>query len=131
MRLINIILNEYRTIFRDEGVVLIMLLAPIIYATIYSLTYGTEVLRNIPIGVVDISLTPSSRQLIDEMNSTPNIVVAYETGDMHEVKQLLFDRKIYGIAYIPADYEKRLMRGESTSVAIYLGPQPFSLPIRL
>ena len=120
MRLINIILNEYRTVFRDEGVVLIMLLAPIIYATIYSLTYGTEVLRNIPIGVVDISLTPSSRQLIDEMNSTPNIVVAYETGDMHEAKQLLFDRKIYGIAYIPSDYEKGLMREESTSIAIYL-----------
>ena len=120
MRLIDIIFNEYRTIFRDEGVVLIMLLAPIIYATIYSLTYGTEVLRNIPISVVDMSHTPSSQQLIDEMNSTPNIVVAYEVGGMQEAKQLLFDREIYGIAYIPSDYENRLLRGESTYVAMYL-----------
>ena len=120
MRLIDIISNEYRTIFRDEGVVLIMLLAPIIYATIYSLTYGTEVLRNIPIGVVDMSHTPSSRQLIEEMNSCPNIVVAYETNDMQEAKRLLFGREIYGVAYIHSDYEKRLLRGESTTIAIYL-----------
>ena len=120
MRLINVILNEYRTIFRDEGVVLIMLLAPIIYATIYSFTYGTEVLRNIPIGVVDMSHTTSSRQLIEEMDSCPNIVVAYETNDMQEAKQLLFGREIYGIAYIPSDYEKYLMGGEATSIALYL-----------
>ena len=120
MRLIDIIRNEFRAIFRDEGVVLIMLFAPIIYATIYSSTYGTEVLRDVPIGVVDMSHTPSSRQLIKTMGECPNIVVAYEAADMHEAKRLLFEREIYGIAYIPSDYEKSIMGGESVTIALYL-----------
>ena len=53
--------NEFKLIFHDAGVLLILVFAPIIYATIYSLTYGTQVLHNIPIGIVDNDRTPSSR----------------------------------------------------------------------
>ena len=120
MRLIDIIRNEFMAIFRDEGVVLIMLFAPIIYATIYSSTYGTEVLRNVPVGVVDMSHSPSSRQLIKEMGECPNIVVAYQAADMHEAKRLFFEREIYAIAYIPYDYKKRIMSGLPAHIALYL-----------
>lgn len=45
--------NELRTIFGDEGVLLVLVLALLIYATVYSLAYGSQVLRNVPIGVID------------------------------------------------------------------------------
>ena len=47
-----------RQIFTDAGVVLILVLALIIYATVYSMAYGAQVLRNVPIGVVDECRTP-------------------------------------------------------------------------
>ena len=43
--------NEYATIFSDKGVMLVMIFALLIYPTIYSLGYGAEVLRNVPVGV--------------------------------------------------------------------------------
>ena len=103
-QLLIVMRNEYRTIFTDAGVLLILVLAIFIYATLYSSAYGAQVLRNVPIGVVDECRTPTSRSLIDLFNAGPNTYVAYEPTDMEAARRLFFDRKIYGIVYIPSDY---------------------------
>ena len=114
-----VIRNEFQTIFKDGGAMLILIFALIIYATAYSLAYGSQVLRNVPIGVVDESRTPTSRSLIDTFNAGPNTYVAYTPTSMEEARELFYARKIYGVVYIPADYEKKLYGGEQANVAIY------------
>ena len=98
-----VIRNEFQTIFKDGGAMLILIFALIIYATAYSLAYGSQVLRNVPIGVVDESRTPTSRSLIDTFNAGPNTYVAYTPTSMEEARELFYARKIYGVVYIPAD----------------------------
>ena len=115
----TVVSNEFRTIFTDGGVMLVLIFALLIYATVYSLAYGTQVLRNVPIGVVDECRTPTSRSLIESFNSGPNTYVAYEPTSMEEARQLFYNREIYGIVYIPADYEQNLYGGEQADVAIY------------
>lgn len=78
----TVVRNEYGSIFTDAGVILVLVLALLIYSTLYSLAYGTQVLRNVPIGVIDMSNTSTSRQLINTFNAGPNVYVAYEPGDM-------------------------------------------------
>lgn len=112
-QLLIVMRNEYRTIFTDAGVLLILVLAIFIYATLYSSAYGAQVLRNVPIGVVDECRTPTSRSLIDLFNAGPNTYVAYEPTDMEAARRLFFDRKIYGIVYIPSDYERHLLGGRA------------------
>ena len=114
-----VIRNEFHTIFTDKGVILILVFALLIYATAYSLAYGSQVLRNVPIGVVDECRTPTSRALIDAFNSGPNTYVAYTPTSMEEAKELFHARKIYGVVYIPSDYERNLYGGEQANVAIY------------
>lgn len=92
----TVVRNEYGSIFTDAGVILVLVLALLIYSTLYSLAYGTQVLRNVPIGVIDMSNTSTSRQLINTFNAGPNVYVAYEPGDMDEAKHLFYDREIYG-----------------------------------
>ncbi|MDE7305307.1 MAG: ABC transporter permease [Alistipes sp.] len=111
--------NEYRTIFSDGGVMLILIFALLIYATAYSLAYAPQVLRNVPIGVIDQSQTSTSRSLVESFNAGPNTYVAYNPTDMEEAKNLFFDRKIYGVVYIPSDYEEKLLGGQQAVVAIY------------
>ncbi len=115
-----VISSEFRNIFHDKGVLLVLLFAPIIYATIYSLAYGAEVLREVPIGIIDNSHTSSSRHLAQMLDMGPNTHVAYMPGDMAEAERLFFNREIYGILYIPEDYERQIMSGSSAKVAIYL-----------
>ena len=114
-----VIRNEMHTVFTDKGVMLVLIFALLIYATVYSLAYGSQVLRNVPIGVVDQSRTHASRTLIETFNAGPNTYVAYEPSDMEEAKELFYDRKIYGVVYIPADYEKNLLGGLQANVAVY------------
>ncbi len=111
--------NEYRTIFTDGGAMLVLVFALLIYATAYSLAYAPQVLRNVPIGVIDQCRTSTSRSLIETFDAGPNTVVAYEPTDMQEAKKLFFERKIYGVVYIPSDYEQKLLGGQQAVVAIY------------
>ena len=120
-----VIRNEFQTIFKDGGAMLILIFALIIYATAYSLAYGSQVLRNVPIGVVDESRTPTSRSLIDTFNAGPNTYVAYNPTSMEEAKELFYGRKIYGVVYIPQDYEKQLLGGSSAAVSLYVDASYF------
>lgn len=116
---VAVVRNEFRAVFTDEGALLILVFALLIYATTYSLAYGPQVLRNVPIGVIDNSHTAASRRLTAAFDAGPNTYVAYEPTDMEEARALFFQRRIYGIVYIPENYERRLLDGEQADVAIY------------
>ena len=105
-----VVRNEFRTIFTDGGVLLILVFAMLI----------SQVLRNVPLGVVDACRTATSRSLIETFNAGPNTYVAYEPTDMEEARELFYGRKIYGVVYIPSDYERKLVGGSQADVAIYI-----------
>lgn len=121
----NVVRNEYATVFLDSGVILVLILALLIYSTLYSLAYDNQVLRNVPIGVIDQSKTATSRQLIDTFDAGPNLYVAYAPEGMEEAKRLFFDREIYGVVYIPADYEQKLLGGQQAVVSLYVDASYF------
>lgn len=121
----SVVRNEFRTIFTDGGVMLILVFALLIYATVYSLAYGSQVLRDVPIGVIDQSRTSASRSLISTFNAGPNTYVAYNPADMEEARQLFFDRRIYGVVYIPSDYQEKLLGGMQAVVPIYVDASYF------
>ena len=123
--LASVIRNEYKAVFTDGGVLLVMVLAIFIYSTLYASAYAPEVLRNVPIGVIDESQTPSSRELIRTFDAGPNTYVAYEPSGMEEAEELFFARKIYGVVYIPQDYERQLLGGSSAAVSLYVDASYF------
>ena len=95
----SVVRNEFRTIFKDGGVMLILIFALIIYATAYSLAYGSQVLRNVPLGVVDECRTPTSRSLIDTFNAGPNTYVAYNPTSMEEANVAIYADASYFLMY--------------------------------
>ncbi len=125
IELASVIKHEYKAVFTDGGVLLVMVLAIFIYSTLYASAYAPQVLRNIPIGVIDESQTPSSRELIRTFDAGPNAYVAYEPEGMEEAKELFFARKIYGVVYIPEDYERQLLSGSSAAVSLYVDASYF------
>lgn len=116
---LTILCHELRIIFTDAGVMLILLFALLIYSTIYACAYAPEVVRRVPIGVIDQSHTATSRRLIAQLDASANLAIAYEPSDMEEAKRLFYARRIYGVVYIPADYEASLYAGEQATLALY------------
>ena len=124
-QLISAIRNEYRLIFRNSGVVLILLFAPLIYAILYSSAYAEQVATKIPIAVIDNSRSHSSRELITKLGASPYIDIKYLPTDMPSAKSLLFSRDAYGILYIPDNYEKLAIQGNQRHISLYLDASYF------
>lgn len=114
-----VLLNEYQHIFRDGGVILIMILAIFIYSLLYSTAYKNQVLRDIPIAVVDHSNSPQSRELLRTFNAAQNIKVAYNPMSLEEAEELFYARKINGVIYIPSDFENSINQGKTTILGVY------------
>lgn len=121
--------EEWRSIWHDEGVVLITVFALFIYGISYSLGYGGEVLTEVPIAVVDEDRGDSSRELVRMIDASPKVSVAYELPDVGGVEPLLAERRVYGAVVIAPDFEKDILSRRPARVAI-LGDASYFLAYR-
>ena len=99
--LFSIFREEWRSVWHDEGVALIVIVALFIYGISYSLGYGGEVLNEVPIAVVGGDDNAVNQRIVSMLNASPKVRVAYRVGDMVEAKQLLAERKIWGVVAVP------------------------------
>ncbi len=112
--------NELWFILRDPGVILILFAAIVLYSSLYSYAYKNEVVRELPVAVIDNDLTPVSRAMVRSLDATQNLQVTARPASMAEAEDLLMRRKIYGIFLIPPHYEKELLRGEKVVIPFYV-----------
>ncbi len=111
--------DELKTIGKDNGALLIFFLAVIAYPVIYSIAYKNNVVRDIPVAVVDLDKTSASQQFVKMLGATKELVVTQEVGSLHEARQLFWDGNSKGVILIPEGFEKELLRGAQTSVSVY------------
>lgn len=116
---IEVLKSELKFMVRDEGVMLIMLGAIFIYSTLYSLAYHNQILNKLPVAVIDNSQSGASRAFIRTFEASPNVDVKYQPTDMESAKKLFFDREVYGIMLIPADFEVHAANNTQATVALY------------
>ncbi len=123
--MISIYKNEFKVVFSDRGVVIVFILASLVYPLLYCGLYKNETLVNTPIAVVDKSASENSRTLLRHIDATPDVEIACRFNSMDEA-QMAFDmRKVHGIVYIPADFNKKLNSNEQTTVSIYCDMSSF------
>ena len=111
--------KEMRSTVTDEGVLIFFILVPLLYPLLYSWIYTNEVVREVPVAIVDLSHTSQSRQFIRMFDATPDARVAYHCNNLEEARRLVEREVVSGIIYFPEDYATRLMRGEQTHVGVY------------
>jgi len=111
--------DELKTIFSDSGAMLILFFAVFSYPLVYSIAYKNNVVRDIPVTIVDLDKTSVSRQMTRMFGATKELSVSQEVGSLQEAKQLFWDGNSKGIILIPEGFEKNLSRGFQTSVSVY------------
>lgn len=115
-----VVRQEFKMIFTDSGVLLILVFAMLIYTTIYSLAYGNEVVRNVAIAVVDDDNSPTSRTLVNGLRSGPNTEVRYEVSTLAEAKSLFYSRDVFGVVVIPDGFERDVFAGKVANIPTIL-----------
>lgn len=112
--------DELKKIFKDSGVLIFFILVPVIYPLIYGAVYNYEVVRDAKLVVVDASDTFLSREFVRRVNATPDVRVVEVYRDMESAKQLINEKKAYGILSIPSDFSKIIHRSDKQAhVSLY------------
>ena len=111
--------QEFRTTFRDQGVLIFFVLVPLVYPLIYSFIYTNETIREVPTVVVDNSRSSLSREYLRKVDASPETSIVAYCADMEEAKLMLKDRKAYGIIYIPAHFSDDIVQGKQTQISIF------------
>lgn len=112
-------LQEMKSTFRDEGVLMFFVLVPIAYPLLYSWIYTNEVVREVPVVVVDKSRSRSSREFIRSFDASPDVKVAYYRNSIAEAKDIVGHQDARGILYFPPDYENDIYRNDQAHVSVY------------
>ena len=116
---LSIAWREFRTIATNYSVLLVLVGGVFAYGLLYNYMYAPNVVHEVPIAVVDHSHSALSRQYIRLLDATPDVAVTHRTQDMMEAKGLMQHAQVYGILYLPHDFEERLLRGELSVYPFY------------
>jgi ABC-2 type transport system permease protein len=111
--------NELRRILTLWPVFSVMVVALAIYALLYPQPYRAEVLRRTSVAIVDQDQTVTSRDLVRRLDASPDVAVASVLPDFPEARRSVFAREVSGILVLPEGFERELLRGNPSPIALY------------
>lgn len=111
--------REFYLVFHDAGVLLFFFALPLMYPVVYTIIYNPEVIRDMPVAVVDHSRTAQSRELARMVDATDGLEVYQYAPDMGAARRMMNEKEVFGILEIPADYARCIGRGEQANVTYY------------
>ena len=111
-------LHEMRDMFKDEGALLFVILLPLAYPLLYSWIYNNEVVREVPVAVVDNSHSQTSREFVRHVDASPDVRVAAWSNNLEEASRLVARQEVYGIILLPEDFDRQLGRMQQAHVSV-------------
>lgn len=110
---------EYRGIFTDAGVVLLLVGSVVFYSFFYPLPYLNEVVRDIPVAVVDADNSQLSRKLVRMLDAAESIAVTERPADFAAAQNDFWGREVFGVVVIPEDFSRDILSGGQARIAVY------------
>lgn len=123
--------RELQRIFALRPAFAVLIAGAALYAIFYPQPYINEALRNVPIAVVDRDGTPGSRDFVRRLDASPDVAVATVLPDLASAEREVFARRVYGILLIPKDFERDLLHGRQSPVALYADASYFLMYQRI
>jgi ABC-2 type transport system permease protein len=118
---------EWRRTLADRGVLSLFVLAPVLYSVFYPQPYLGQIVRNIPIAVVDQDGSELGRALIQSLAAHGNISVALRAASYREAEDAILSRRAFAIVGIPPDTEKNVLKGVTARLPVYADSTYFIL----
>ncbi len=118
---------EYGRVLRDRGAFALIVMAPIIYGVFYPQPYLGQLVRDVPIAVVDDDGSELSRTIIQTLDADEAIKVAARPTTLAEAQAALARREVFGILSIPAGTEREVLKGSKARLPAYVDSVYFLL----
>jgi ABC-2 type transport system permease protein len=110
---------EWRRVLGTRSAFSILFIAPLVYGIYYPQPYLNQILRKLPIAVVDNDLSDLSRQIVETLDASGALSVVVRTRTLAEARTAIDHGKAFAAVEIPAGTERDVLKGVTAHIPIY------------
>jgi ABC-2 type transport system permease protein len=110
---------EWRRVLGMPGAFILLVLGPVIYGIYYPQPYLNQILRKIPIAVVDNDLSELSRRIVQTLDASGAVNVAIRGNTLPLARAALDRGKAFAVVEIPPGTERDVLKGRTVHVPVY------------
>jgi ABC-2 type transport system permease protein len=110
---------EWRRVLGTKSAFSLLCLAPLVYGVYYPQPYLNQILRKLPIAVVDNDLSDLSRQIVQTLDASGALSVAVRARTLAEARTAIDRGKAFAAVEIPVDTERDVLKGITAHIPIY------------
>lgn len=115
----NAFSTEWNAIKNDKAVISTFFSVAILILVVYTYIYSNQVVKEVPVAVVNQDVSKMSRDYTAMLNATEGTKVISTYTDLQEAKVAYYSRKVQGIVIIPKDFEKNIRSGKQTNITTF------------
>lgn len=112
-------LATFRTILGDSTALMLLVGSVILYSFFYPSAYSGEVPTRMPIVVVDMDHSGTSRALTANLSTLQKAQLVGKLSSPAEAKQWIISRRASAAVVIPEGFEQRILKGEQGIVVLH------------
>src|ERR1700758_4328501 len=110
---------ECRRVLGTRSAFSVLFLAPLVYGIYYPQPYLNQILRKLPIAVVDNDLSDVSRQIVETLDASGALSVAVRARTLVEARNAIQRGTAFAAVEIPPGAERDLLKGITVHIPIY------------
>jgi ABC-2 type transport system permease protein len=110
---------EWQRVLGTRSAFSLLFLAPLIYGIYYPQPYLNQILRKLPIAVVDNDLSDISRQIVETLDASGALSVVVRAHTLAEARAAIDRGKAFAAVEIPAGTERDVLKGITAHIPIY------------
>lgn len=113
---LHIVKREFRLLFHNKSMFIFAVILPFISMLFFQTLFIQGVARDLPIAVVDLDNSSISRNIISQLDATPEVMVSFKPTTQLEGETLIKELKVYGLVTIPKNLGKNLKQGKQVAI---------------
>jgi ABC-2 type transport system permease protein len=110
---------EWARVLANRGAFMLLVVGPLVYGFYYPQPYLNQILRKIPIAVVDNDLSELSRNLVQTLDASGAVRVAVRAETLAEAQAAIDRGEAFAAVGIPPGTERDVLKGNSVHIPIY------------
>jgi ABC-2 type transport system permease protein len=110
---------EWRRVLALPGAFILLVLGPLVYGIYYPQPYLNQILRKIPIAVVDNDLSELSRRIVETLDASGAVSVAIRADALPQARAALDRGEAFAVVGIPPGAERDVLKGTTVHIPIY------------
>ena len=111
--------GEWQRVLAIRGAFILLIVAPLIYGIYYPQPYLNQILRKLPIAVVDADQSELSRRIVETLDASGALSVVARPRTLADARAVIDRGDAYAAVGIPPGTERDVLKGITTHIPIY------------